>query len=48
MAKYKYWRLEAVANGATINGTYKLPVGKALEAFRAELKAIIQDNRNGA
>lgn len=33
-------RVLLVANGGTINGTYRLPVGEALEAFRADLKEL--------
>lgn len=33
-------RVGAVANGGTINGTYALPPGEALEAFRADLRVL--------
>jgi hypothetical protein len=37
----KLKRVRAVAEGATINGTYRLPPGEALAAFRADLIAIL-------
>ena len=34
-------RIRAIAKGATINGTYRLPPGEALDAFRADLLRIV-------
>ena len=34
-------RLRAVAKGATINGTYRMSPEPALEAFRADLLALV-------
>jgi hypothetical protein len=34
-------RVRNVARGATINGTYRLPPGEALDAFRADLLRIL-------
>lgn len=34
-------RVRRVAKGATINGTYRLPPGEALDAFRADLLRIV-------
>jgi len=36
-------RLRAIAKGATINGTYKMLPEPALEAFRADLLALVGD-----
>lgn len=35
-------RVSLVANGGTINGSYRLPPGEALEAFRADLKVLCE------
>jgi hypothetical protein len=36
-------RIRAVAKGATINGTYRMQPGEALDAFRADLLRIVGD-----
>lgn len=44
-------RVRYVANGQTINGTYKLPPIKALEKFKADLNLIlnfVQETINGS
>lgn len=41
-------RLAGVANGATINGTYRLPVGEALESFRADIRDLVAWARSPA
>jgi hypothetical protein len=35
-------RVSLVANGGTINGSYELPPGEALDAFREDLKDLVQ------
>jgi hypothetical protein len=40
-------RVRKVAEGATVNGTYQLPPGEALAAFRADLIAILDATRKG-
>lgn len=35
-------RVSLVANGGTINSSYSLPPGEALEAFRADLKVLCE------
>lgn len=35
-------RVRRVAEGATINGTYRLPVGESLEAFRTDLLFLLK------
>jgi hypothetical protein len=34
-------RVRKVANGGTINGTYRQPVGESLASFRRELNALL-------
>jgi hypothetical protein len=35
-------RVEAVADGRTINGTYKKPPDVALDEFRTDLKLLVE------